>query len=229
MKSKTGNDALQPSRFGDLSGRSAVRHQPLISLIVSLAILNGCGSAPRGGSNATTASAAASAQKRGDWTRAAQLWRQAIEEERGIWRPEYARPTRRSAVYHYELGRSLGVLGQYDDAEKNLLQAFALDEKLNGPKGMDLVELARLNHARGNDRRAASFFDQVLPRLDEIADTNPAAYAALLDEAAAVYEALHQNSRAGELRAKAEKFLARHPNPKFPDDYGWTPYKANPR
>src|SRR5437764_1405070 len=125
-----------------------------------------------------------------------------------MWRPEFARPTKRMAVYHYELGRSLGVLGRYDEAETNLLQALALDEKLNGPKGTDLVELGRLNHARGNDDRAASFLNQILPRLDEASDAAPAAYIALLEEAAAVYQAVHQDSRAEELKAKAQKFAA---------------------
>ncbi|MFN7140123.1 MAG: tetratricopeptide repeat protein [Limisphaerales bacterium] len=131
------------------------------------------------------------------------------------------------AIFYYELGRSLGVLERYDEGEKHLLHALRLDEKFNGPKGMDLVELARLNHARGNYVRAASFFDQVLPRMDEVSDADPAAYIALLQEAAVVYQKLGQNSRAAELKTKAQRFSSRYPNAKFPKGYGWTPYKRS--
>ena len=65
-----------------------------------------------------------------------------------------------------------------------------MDEKFHGPKGMDLVELARLNYARGNNARAASFFNQVLPRMDKISEDDPAAYIALLNEATAVFQGL---------------------------------------
>lgn len=187
-------------------------------------LLNGCGSAPQL-SSANLANAASAAQKRDDWASAAQLWQQAIQKENGFWQPEFSRSPRIIAIYYYELGRSLGVLGKYEDAERHLLQAFRLDEKFNGPKGMDLVELARLNYARGNYARAASFFDQILPRMDAVAEANPAAYIALLHEAASVYQNIGQNSRAAELNTKAQEFSARHPNARFPDNYGWTPYK----
>jgi tetratricopeptide (TPR) repeat protein len=187
-------------------------------------LLNGCASAPQM-SSASLASAASAAEKRDDWAGAAQLWEQAIQKENGFWQPEFSRSPKIIAIYHYELGRSLGVLGHYEDAERHLLQAFRLDEKFNGPKGMDLVELARLNHARGNDARAASFFDQILPRMDEVAEADPAAHIALLHEAASVYQNIGQNNRAAELNTKAQKFSALHPNARFADDYGWTPYK----
>jgi tetratricopeptide (TPR) repeat protein len=169
------------------------------------------------------------AQLRGDWATAAQLWEQAIKSENGFWTPELSRAPKRMAVYYYELGRSLGVLERYDEGEKDLLQALRLDEKFNGPKGMDFVELARLNHARGNNARAASFFDRFLPRLDETREKDTPAYIALLNEAAMVYHALGQNDRASELKAKAKKFSASHPNAKFSADYSWTPYKITPQ
>jgi tetratricopeptide (TPR) repeat protein len=200
----------------------------LLTILGFAALLIGCVSTPREGSNPNIANEASAAQKRGDWALAAQLWKQAIEKENGFWRPEFSRSPRLMPIYYYELGRSLGVLEQYDNAEKNLLQALRFDEGSNGPKGMDFVELARLNHASGNNARAASFLAQVLPRVDETAEAGPAAYIALLNEAAAVYQALGQNSRASELKEKAEKFSARHPNAKLPDDYGWTPYKVTP-
>lgn len=190
--------------------------------------LSGCISAPRTSAGASTARAAVAAQKRGDWEIAARLWREAIEKENGFWRPEFARSPRLIAIYYYELGRSLGVLEQYEEAEKDLLQALRLDEKSNGPKGMDLVELARLNHACGNDARAASFFNKVLPRMDEASEADPAAYIALLNEATAVYQRVGQNNRASELKTKVEKFSERHPKAKFADDYGWTPYRKTP-
>jgi tetratricopeptide (TPR) repeat protein len=201
--------------------------QVRLAVLVFTVLLSGCVTAPRTSPSAALANAASTAQKRGDWAVAAQLWEQAIEKETtGLWRPEFAASPRLRAIYHYELGRSLGVLEKYDEGEKNLLQALRLDEQSNGPKGMDLVELARLNHARGNNDRAASFINQFLPRLDEASEADPAAYIALLNEVIAVFQALDQNSQASELKAKAEKFSARHPNAKIADNYGWTPYKV---
>jgi len=201
----------------------------LLTFLTFTVLISGCISAPRRSSTGDIAKAATAAQKRGDWAVAVQLWKQAIEKENGFWRPGFARSPRLIAIYYYELGRSLGVLQQYDHAEKDLLQALRLDEKFHGSKGMDLVELARLNYARGNNARAASFFNQVLPRMDKISEDDPAAYIALLNEATAVFQALGQTSRASELKEKAEKFSAHHPNAKFADDYGWTPYKVSPR
>jgi tetratricopeptide (TPR) repeat protein len=201
----------------------------LVTILAFAILLLGCVSTPQKRPSAGIANAAAAAQKRGDWVSAAQLWEQAIQKENGFWRPEFSRSPRLLAIYYYELGRSLGVVGQYEDAEKNLLQALRLDEKFSGPKGMDLVELARLNHAFSNNDRASSFFDQILPRVDEVSGADPAAYIALLAEAATVYRAVGENSRASELSAKAEKFSAGHPNAKFADDYGWTPYKVPAR
>ncbi len=197
---------------------------PLAFLTIIAVLLAGCVSAPREGST-NIADAASVAQKRGDWSAAAQLWKEAIQKENGFRKPRFSRSPNLMAIYYYELGRSLGVLGRYPEAEKCLLQALHLDEEFDGPKGMDLVELARLSHARGDDIRAASFLDQVFPRLDEVAQADPAATIELLREAAAVYQAVGQDRRAGELKAKAESFAIRHPNAKLSEEFGWTPYK----
>jgi tetratricopeptide (TPR) repeat protein len=200
----------------------------IVLIITALAFLfTGCVMQRPTNRSGSIASEAHAAEMRGDWAASAQLWEQAIRVEKGIWDdPELANSPKLVAIYYYELGRSLGVLGQYDEAETNLLQALRLDQKFNGPKGMDLVELARLNHARGNNARAASFFDQVIPRMDEVSEQDPAGYVALLNEAVATYQVLGQSDRASELRAKVEKFSANHPNLKFSDDYSWTPYKT---
>ena len=199
-----------------------------LTVFVLSVLLTGCNSRPPLRS-ASLANAASAAQKKGDWASAAQLWEQAIQKENGFWKPEYSPSPKIIAIYNYELGRSLGVLGQCENAEKHLLEALRLDEQFDGPKGMDLVELARLNHACGNNARAISFFGQVLPRMDEVAEADPAAYLALLQEAASVYQTVGQTNRAADLNAKAQKFSARHPDAKFTDDYGWTPYKSAAR
>lgn len=138
-----------------------------------------------------------------------------------------ANSPKRMTVYYYELGRSLGVLGEYDEGEKDLLEALRLDKKLNGPIGMDLTELARLNHARGDNVRADFYFKQILPRVGEVEEQDPCGAVALYTEAASVARTLGQNDRAAELEAKAAKISEHHPNLKFPDDYGWTPYKTS--
>ncbi len=198
----------------------------LILLFIATLLFSGCVSAPKSNS-ATIANAAAAAQKRGDWTAAARLWEEAIQKENGFWKPELSRAPKILAIYYYELGRSLGVLRRYEEAEKNLLQALDLDEKSSGPIGMDLVELIRLNHARGDQTRAVSFFEQVSPRLDEVSESNPAAYIAFLREASEIFQALGKVSRAADLKVKAERFAVNHPEAKFPKDYGWTPYAGS--
>src|SRR5688500_535510 len=100
----------------------------VLTFLVVAAFLTGCATRPTG--LTSTAHAAAAAQKRGDWAAAVQLWQQAIKEEQGIWRQhEMARPSERLAIFYYELGRSQGVVGQFDAAEKNLFEALRLDER----------------------------------------------------------------------------------------------------
>lgn len=195
----------------------------LLAIVTFTLFVSGCVSDSPTRSK-SVANAATAAQKRGDWATAAQLWKQAIEKENGVYTAEFTRHPRLLAIYYYELGRSLGVLKNYDEAEKSLLQALRLDERSNGPKGMDLTELARLNHARGDNVRASTYFNQVLPRMDEVSEADPAAYVALLREAVTVFQALGQTDRAGELEKKANQFSRGHPKANLPSGYGWTPY-----
>jgi tetratricopeptide (TPR) repeat protein len=189
-------------------------------------LLAGCvmeGPTNRSGSIASEAHAA---QLRGDWARAAQLWEQAIRIEQGIWEdPELANSPKLMAIYYYELGRSLGVLGLYDEGEKDLLQALRLDKKFNVPIGMDLTELARLNYARGNNTQAAFYFKQIMPHLDEAISKNPAESIAIMNEAAFVAKALGDNEWATQLKEKSEIVSNSHGNLKLPED--WTPYKMS--
>jgi tetratricopeptide (TPR) repeat protein len=172
------------------------------------------------------ASEAKAAQLRGDWAKAAQLWEQAIKMEQGIWEdPELANSPKLMAIYYYELGRSLGVLGLYDEGEKDLLQALRLDKKFNVPIGMDVTELARLNYARGNKAQAAFYFKQLMPHLDEAINKNPAESVVLMNEAASVAKALGDNEWATQLKEKSEIVSTSHKNLKLPED--WTPYKMS--
>jgi len=197
-----------------------------LSIIVLSLFVCGCVTESTTDRSRSVANGANAAEKRGDWMTSAQLWEQAINIEKGIWDdPELSTSPKLIAIYYYELGRSLGVLGKYDDAERNLLEALRLDEKFNGPKGMDLVELARLNHAHGDNARAASYLDKVVSRIDEVSEHVPAQYFALLTESAAIYEAVGQSNQASKLKIKAEKFSESHPALKALDDYDWTPYK----
>lgn len=194
-----------------------------LAILTFTLFVSGCVSAPPTTSK-SSANAGMAAQKRGDWVAAAQLFQQAIDKEQGIYSAEFNRHPQLLAIYYYELGRSLGVLRRYDAAENNLRQALHLDEKTNGPKGMDLTELARLNHARGDNKRAATYFDQILPRMDEASEADPGAYLALLREAASVYRAVGQTERSAELEQKADRFSRSHPKASLPSGYGWTPY-----
>ncbi|HEV2694798.1 MAG TPA: hypothetical protein VG347_18020 [Verrucomicrobiae bacterium] len=194
-------------------------------MVLALALMTGgCATHSKAGGGGSIAEQAHDAQLKGDWENAFQLWKQAIQAEQGLWSdPELATRPKLLAVYYYEAGRSAGVVGRYDEADFDLKVALRLDEKFNGPRGMDMVELARLNHARGDNTWAIYYLRQILPRADETIGHVPEQYVALMIEAAAVAKATGDMNLASRLEAKAKAVSDRHPGLKPPSD--WTPYK----
>lgn len=152
------------------------------------------------------------------------LWTRAIEDQKGIWKEQFAAAPSRFAVLYYELGRSEGAICQWDAAARDLNRALEIDEKNRGPVWMDLTELARMYHAQGNDSEAEVYFDRLLKDMPEgvVQGNDPEGMAVLLDEAAQTKAALGKKDESAELRAHADKVRAKHPNLSPPPD--WTPY-----
>lgn len=204
------------------SGQLA-RHMAMLGAVVLAILFNGCAMQPGASRTGSIAQEAHDAQMRGDWESALRLWKQAIQVEQGLWSdPELANRPKLVAIYYYEAGRSAGVQGRYDEADSDLKIALRLDQRFNGPQGMDLVELARLNHARGDNVQAVAYFKQIIPRADETIDRVPDQYVAVMTEAAVAARATGDMDLAGQLEAKAKKVSDQHPGLKAPAD--WTPY-----
>ena len=92
----------------------------------------------------------------GDYLAAKKRYAMAIgEADANFLKPE----DKSNALYNY--GRMCGFLGDFAQAETNLLQALELEEKSDEPEkkthtSMRLFELARLYQAWGRDTKAVS-------------------------------------------------------------------------
>ena len=100
------------------------------------------------------------AKNRGDWESVASQIAQAINH------PDLPKTgTIRSAV-HLEYGRAMGVLCQYEESEKYLLQAKEIAEKAKSPTFLTLYELAALSIARKKFAGAVEYFSQLHPMME---------------------------------------------------------------
>jgi hypothetical protein len=111
-----------------------------------------------------------------------------------------------TAVYAYEYGRASGAICDWTEAERGLKHSYELDLKTKGPIYMDLVELARMYHAKGELNKSNQYFNLAKNELDKLqADTRDAiAYANILAEYAVVLSALGKHTQATPLK-KREK------------------------
>lgn len=101
------------------------------------------------------------AKSRGDWESVASQIAQAINH------PDLPKTgTIRSAV-HLEYGRAMGVLCQYEESEKYLLQAKEIAEKARSPLFSTLYELGALSIAQKKFAGAADYFSQLLPMMGQ--------------------------------------------------------------
>jgi tetratricopeptide (TPR) repeat protein len=197
---------------------------PVLLIAMAFAYGSGCAMPSPGQRSRSAVLEAQTAETQGNWQSAAASWQRAINIEQGIWKdPERANSPKRLAMYYYELGRSLGALGRYDESERALHRALRLDQKYGGPMGMDYAELARLYHTNGYITKSASCFHIVMQHLDEVDNIDPAEYLAVVNEAAVVAKASGDSAWAEKLEAKAKNYSTAHPNLTIPGD--WTPYK----
>lgn len=162
--------------------------------------------------------AAVAAQNGGDWDAARRAWARVVENGRAS-----GEPPAQQAVYHYEYGRSLGITCHFDEAERELLQAYQLDVETDGPAYMSLTELARLNLDRQRNADAASYFERMLRETNEkVLEQAPAEHAVILDEYADALAGSGNPEQAEQMRAEADMIRSAHPHSQSVTDR--TPY-----
>lgn len=150
---------------------------------------------------------------------------QAVEE--GRWadaRVSYGRaysnaemgnlPDRLKAVIIYEYGRTSGAVCDWEESEEALLKAVELDERTGGPVYMSLIELARMNRARGSLEASADYFGRAKTILDEgkVDTHDPLGYARVLAQYASVLDSLGREEEAAPLQARADTIRAAFPD-----------------
>lgn len=118
---------------------------------------------------------------RGDYAQAKNSYYSALQVAmQQNWKPHIA-----SAKYG--LGRSLGQLCEFNEAEKYLTEAANLESEISGGKGahlsQDYFELARLYYDYGAYAKAIPFFHKALPIVEElgVASSDPIGYANVLE------------------------------------------------
>ncbi|MBC7368704.1 MAG: hypothetical protein H7343_18165 [Undibacterium sp.] len=164
------------------------------------------------------------AQKRGDWSVARKIWLAAVKNAESS-----AAPSEAIAPLYYEYGRTLGVLGAFDEAQAYLEKALAIERTGSGrPFVMDLNELARLNYDQGKFSAARIYFAEAVVALEaRQAETHVSAdyieilteYADCLRKLNRIDEAKTTEARIGVTRAshpKLDSITERTPYGKFP-------------
>lgn len=159
------------------------------------------------------------AQKRGDWEAARGYFRHCLQ----IW-DELEGKAEARAFFLYEYGRSVGVLGQFAEAEGFLKQALTLDQQTKGAVRMDLGELALLNLSQNKYAEATTYFDALFKLIDSDAQNNviPAERLYMLHAYADCLAKVGRLDDAVAIRARAEEILTAHPGLQPKAD--WTPY-----
>ena len=122
------------------------------------------------------------AYKRGDYVQAKEVFSSALQlATQQNWKPHIA-------TAKYGLGRSLGQLCQFSEAEKYLTEAASLEREISGGKGIhlsqDYFELARLYYDYGKFDKAVPFFQKAIPLAEElrVASSDPIGYANVLED-----------------------------------------------
>lgn len=122
------------------------------------------------------------AYERGDYAQAKESFSSALQVAmQQNWKPHIA-------TAKYGLGRSMGQLCQFDEAEKYLLEAANLENEISGGKGIhlsqDYFELARLYYDYGKYEKAVPYFQKAIPLAEEVgvASSDPIGFAKVLDD-----------------------------------------------
>lgn len=155
------------------------------------------------------AQAADTASASGDWTLSYREWRQAVAAAEQTKLPATA-----LAVIYYEYGRAAGVTCHFDVAERYLDKSYQLDKRNDGPFYLALIELARVNLDQGKNARAADYFAQAIPLLEQIGAPQqaPAEFARVLDEYARALRKLGRDQAAEQAANRAASLRKRFPD-----------------
>lgn len=157
----------------------------------------------------------------GLWRKARDHWKAALQSSLSI-----EVDTTYQVILHYGYGRALGVLCDWDKAEKHLQKALELDRKSHGAFYLSLIELSRFYQAQNKFEQAKQHYDELLPALNErkAAVTDPFNTAELLDGYADTLEALGAKQLSKPYRDSA--FKLRKNAGKKPRELAKTPYGA---
>lgn len=153
------------------------------------------------------AQAGYAAQAKGDWPAARMFF------SRALVNADLADSRQGRAQISYEYGRVLGVMCDYDEAEKNLLRSLEFGEKEGAAPMLSLLELGLLNEARGRALPAEHYYAELIPVMErEGAEKRfPLGAADTFDHHGNVLETLGRHGEADAEHAKAKKIRAAHP------------------
>lgn len=122
------------------------------------------------------------AYERGDYGQAKESFSSALHlATQQNWKPHIA-------TAKYGLGRSLGQLCQFNEAEKYLIEAATLEGEISGGKGIhlsqDYFELARLYYDYGKYDKAVPYFQEATALAEElgVSSSDPIGYANVLQD-----------------------------------------------
>lgn len=101
------------------------------------------------------------AKSRGDWESVASQVAQAINH------PDLPKTGAIRSAVHLEYGRAMGVLCQYEESEKYLLQAKVIAENAKNPTFSTLYELGALSVAQKKFADAVGYFSQLVPMIEQ--------------------------------------------------------------
>ena len=161
-----------------------------------------------------------SAKSRADWESAASQFAQAINH------PDLPKAGTTRSAMNLEYGRALGVICQFEEAEKYLLRAKEMAETASSSTFPALYELGAIHVVQGKYAGAVGYFSQLLPIIEREsrAKTSPLVVADAYEKFALALVATGK-AEAGELRRR-EADKVRETRPKAPPPGTITPYGA---
>jgi tetratricopeptide (TPR) repeat protein len=181
--------------------------------------LAGCAASINAHNAQSYARNASLAARQGDWDTARRFWAGAVVNS------SLAHADKRyQAVMNYEYARSLGVTCFYDLAQEYFDKSYAMDKETNGPIYMSSFELARMHVAKGDNKRAVTYFERAFEegQAAGLEMRDPIGFANMIDEYAKSLEALGETRAAEGRRRAASAIREANKNAKTKTDL--TPY-----
>ena len=147
------------------------------------------------------------ARSRGDWESAASQFAQAINH------PDLPRNGAARSAVHLEYGRAVGVLCQYEEAEKYLLRANEIAKKAHSSTFPVLYELGAVSFAQKKYADAVGYFSQLVPMIEgeSRVRTSPLMVADAYEKLAGALAATGKTEEAESRRREAVKIRATGP------------------